>query len=69
MYICGVVERGSQREASLNEKGYSARDERRVMDALGRGLLKEFPNPERTGCPGTDVLKRIASRRMPLDRS
>ena len=36
------------------------------MDALGRGLLKEFPNPERTGCPGTDVLKRIASRRMPL---
>jgi hypothetical protein len=36
------------------------------MDALGRGLLKEFPNPERTGCPGSDVLKRIACRRMPL---
>jgi hypothetical protein len=33
---------------------------------LGRGLLKEFPNPERTGCPGSDVLKRIASKRMPL---
>jgi hypothetical protein len=36
------------------------------LDALGRGLLKEFPNPERTGCPGSDVLKRIASNRMPL---
>jgi hypothetical protein len=36
------------------------------LDVLGRGLLKEFPNPERTGCPGSDALKRIASKRMPL---
>ena len=50
----------------MNARGYSTRDEQRLLDALGRGLLKEFPNPERTGCPGTDVLKRIASRRMPL---
>jgi len=55
-----------QREAGLNAKGYSVRDERRILDALGRGLLKEFPNPERSGCPGSDVLKRIASRKMPL---
>ena len=55
-----------QREAGLNVKGYSERDEKRILDALGRGLLKEFPNPERTGCPGSDVLKRIASHAMPL---
>jgi len=55
-----------QREASLNGKGYSDRDERRILDALGRGLLKEFPNPDRAGCPGSDVLKRIAFREMPL---
>ena len=55
-----------QREARLNAKGYSERDERRILDALGRGLLKEFPNPDRTGCPGSDVLKRIASHEMPL---
>jgi hypothetical protein len=55
-----------QREASLNGKGYSDRDERRILDALGRGLLKEFPNPDRAGCPGSDVLKRIASHEMPL---
>jgi len=36
------------------------------LDALGRGLLKEFPNPDRTGCPGSAVLKRIASHEMPL---
>ena len=36
------------------------------MDALGRGLLKEFPNPDRAGCPGSDVLSRIASHAMPL---
>jgi hypothetical protein len=55
-----------QREASLNGKAYSDRDERRILDALGRGLSKEFPNPERAGCPGSDVLKRIAFRVMPL---
>lgn len=53
----------------MNAKGYSTRDERRLLDALGRGLLKEFPNPERSGCPGPDVLKRIASRTMPLDQA
>jgi hypothetical protein len=39
------------------------------LDALGRGLLKEFPNPERTGCPGVEVLKRIASRTMSLNEA
>jgi hypothetical protein len=36
------------------------------LDALGRGLLKEFPNPERSECPDLDVLKRVAFRTMPL---
>ena len=55
-----------QREAALNAKGYSERDEKRILDALGRGLVKEFPNPDRAGCPGSDVLSRIASHAMPL---
>ncbi len=50
----------------MNGKGYSERDEKRILDVLGRGLLKEFPNPERVGCPGSDVLKRIAAHEMPL---
>ncbi len=55
-----------EREANLNARGYSVGDDKRILDALGRGLLKEFPNPERSGCPGSDVLKRIASKTMPL---
>ena len=58
-----------EREASLNAKGYSASDEKRILDALGRGLLKEFPNPERAGCPGSEVLKKIASNEMPLSEA
>jgi len=53
----------------LDEKGYSAREEQRLLDALGRGLLQEFPNPNRSGCPGVDVLKRIAFRTMPLNEA
>lgn len=36
---------------------------------LGRGLLKDFPNPERIGCPGAEVLKKIASHEMPLSEA
>jgi hypothetical protein len=50
----------------LKGQGHSERDERRILNALGRGLLNEFPNPERAGCPGRDVLKRIASHEMSL---
>src|SRR5689334_6702413 len=60
---------GNQREAGLNGKTYSRRDEGRILDVLGRGLLKDFPNPERIGCPGTDVLKKIASHEMPLSEA
>jgi len=58
-----------QREAVLNAKTYSRRDERRILDVLGRGLLKDFPNPERIGCPGVEVLKKIASHEMPLSEA
>ncbi len=54
------------RRAVLSDKGYSAKEEKRALDALGRGLLKEFPNPERVGCPGSELLRGIASRKVPL---
>lgn len=50
----------------MKGQGYSERGEKRILNALGRGLLNEFPNPERAGCPGRDVLNRIASHEMPL---
>jgi hypothetical protein len=69
MYIDKRTSEFPQREADLNEKGYSERDEKRILDALGRGLLTEFPNPNRTGCPGSEVLKKIASHEMPLSEA
>jgi len=51
------------------QKNILREEEQKLLDALGRGLLKEFPNPERSGCPGADVLKRIASRTMPLNEA
>jgi len=69
VYIRDATGRSSQKEAVLNGKTYSRRDERRILDVLGRGLLKDFPNPERIGCPGADVLKKIASHEMPLSEA
>jgi hypothetical protein len=59
----------ADRKANLNARGYWVGEEKRFLDALGRGLLKEFPNPERSGCPGSDVLKRLASKTMPLEEA
>ena len=33
---------------------------------MGRALLREFPNPERVGCPDATLLKGIASHKVPL---
>ena len=53
-------------EAILSDKVYSEKDEKRALNALGRGLLKEFPNPERIGCPDSEVLRGIAFHKVPL---
>jgi hypothetical protein len=64
-----IAKKSSQGGMDLNAKGYSRRDEQRILDVFNRGLLKEFPNPDRVGCPGGDVLRRIASRAMPLSEA
>ncbi len=37
-----------------------------MLDGLGRVLSKEFPNPERVGCPSRDLLKALAARQLSL---
>ena len=56
-------------EDYLNAMRYSEREEERILEMLGRGLLGEFPNPAREGCPPSDVLKRIASHEVPLSEA
>lgn len=52
---------------SRPDKLLSKRDERFLIEASQRVLLDGgFPNPERVGCPGEEVLRAIAFREMPL---
>ena len=39
------------------------------MDLLARGLSREFPNPQRVGCPGPGVLRSIALHKLPLSQA
>ena len=48
-------------------KLFSGQDDRRVFEAGRRYFSTAFPNPNRVGCPGTDVLRAIAFRKV--DRS
>lgn len=48
------------------EQGYSVEEEERILDVLARGLSREFPNPERVGCPDSSILRGIASHKLPL---
>ena len=45
------------------------KEEKRLLAALRRAFLNDFPNPERRGCPGPDILKAIASRRLTLEEA
>ena len=36
---------------------------------LARGLSREFPNPERVGCPDSSILRGITSHKLPLSQA
>lgn len=40
-------------------------DLNRVLRGLQEATLREFPNPERVGCPGNDTIEALARRRLP----
>jgi hypothetical protein len=39
------------------------------LDVLARGLSREFPNPERVGCPDSSILRGIAFHKLPLSQA
>jgi len=41
-------------------------EEKRILDLLDKGLSRDFPNPQRIGCPGPPILKSIALHKLPL---
>ena len=42
------------------------KDEQRIFHVLAQGLSREFPNPQRVGCPDSAVLRGIAFRKLRL---
>jgi hypothetical protein len=56
-------------EDHLDTIGNFDKEEERILEVFSRGLLREFPNPDRQGCPPSEVLKRIASHEMPLSEA
>ena len=64
---------GTSEESNFNEgrQGLSEqeefnKEEKRVLDLLTQGLSREFPNPQRVGCPDSAVLRGIAFRKLRL---
>lgn len=43
---------------------YSDEEWRKFNDELKKAVLRGYPNPNRIGCPGADVLKQLASRQL-----
>ena len=41
-------------------------DPERFIEASGQVLLSAFPNPQRVGCPGEEVLRGLAAHKLPL---
>jgi hypothetical protein len=55
---CYLVADQAHPELSKEEVG--------ILDLLARGLSREFPNPQRVGCPSSKVLRDIAFRKLRL---
>lgn len=47
----------------------SKNEEKQLREALSRTFLDGYPNPERRGCPGSDILRAIASGRLTLEEA
>src|SRR5215210_5693129 len=34
----------------------------RIADSVQKSILRDYPNPNREGCPGDDVVRQVAAR-------
>jgi len=54
------------RPGKLKDRDEFNDDEKRLLDLLAQGLSRDFPNPQRIGCPGAPILRGIAFRKLRL---
>lgn len=50
-------------------KAVTSTQDDEIWRQLRQSLHEQFPNPQRDGCPGMGVLKRLAQGAMPLDEA
>jgi hypothetical protein len=50
----------------LSEQEEFGREDKHLVDVLAQGLSREFPNPQRAGCPDSTVLRSVAFRKLRL---
>jgi len=67
LFICETTSTGSRQVLKAQEEFNG--EEKRILDLLGRGLSRDFPNPQRVGCPDSAVLRGIAAHKVPLSEA
>ena len=66
-FLLGTISTGSRQVLKAQEEFNG--EEKRILDLLGRGLCRDFPNPQRVGCPDSAVLQGIAAHKVPLSEA
>jgi hypothetical protein len=66
-FLCEATSTGSRQVLKAQEEFNG--EEKRILDLLGRGLSRDFPNPQRVGCPNSAVLRGIALHKVPLSEA
>jgi hypothetical protein len=51
---------------SLQHKKRQNDEDRQFLQLLNRELAEGFPNPDRAGCPDSDLLQRVARHQVPI---
>jgi len=67
LFFCETNATGSRQVLKAQEEFNG--EEKRTLDLLGRGLSRDFPNPQRVGCPDSAVLRGIALHKVPLSEA
>ena len=50
------------RPRSVFSNEYRTDSEKELLDAFDRVVHEDFPNPQRIGCPGLELLRKLALR-------
>src|ERR1700691_607515 len=66
-FFCETISTGSRLVLKAQEEFNG--EEKRILDLLGKGLFRDFPNPQRVGCPDSTMLRGIAAHKVPLSEA